>query len=148
MDELRGEDAFGGYCLEDLSVGMSASYARTLTETDIVLFSGITGDTNPLHLNQDFAEATRFKGRIAHGMLSASFISAVLGTRLPGPGAVYLSQSLSFKAPVRAGETVIARCTVTEIVAEKRQAVLATRCYVGDRLVVDGEARVMVPTRT
>lgn len=146
-DVRRYDDGTGGYCLEDLSVGMSASFAKTLTEADIVLFSGVTGDTNPVHLNQDYAETTPFKGRIVHGMLFAGFISAVLGTRLPGPGAIYIAQSLRFKAPVRIGETVTARCTVAEIVPERRRVILSTRCFVGDTLVIDGDATVLVPTR-
>lgn len=148
MDDVRRwDDQVGSLFFEDLSVGMTASYGKTLTETDIILFSGISGDTNPVHLNQEYAEKTRFKGRIAHGMLSASFISAVLGAKLPGPGAIYVSQSLRFTAPVRHGQTVVARCTVIELIPEKRRAVLLTQCFVGDTLVVDGEAVVMVPSR-
>jgi 3-hydroxybutyryl-CoA dehydratase len=98
-----------GYCLEDIEVGMSASYSKTVTEADILLFSGVSGDTNPVHLDQEFAAATMFKGRIAHGMLSASLLSTVFGTKLPGPGCIYLTQNLRFKAPVRAGDTVLAR---------------------------------------
>ena len=146
-DVRRYDDRIEGYFLEDLSVGMSASFAKTLTDADIILFSGVSGDTNPVHLNEEYARETLFKGRISHGMLSAGFISAVLGTKLPGPGAIYVSQSLRFTAPVRAGDTVTARCTVTEIVAEKRRAVLKTECLVGDKVVIEGEAIVMVPTR-
>src|SRR5512147_836967 len=104
-----------GYFIEDLSVGLAASYAKTITDADIVLFAGVSGDTNPVHLDQTFAEKTPFKTRIAHGMLSAGFISTVLGTKLPGPGAIYMSQTLKFKAPVKIGDTVVATCTVTEI---------------------------------
>ena len=136
-----------GYYLEDLTVGMSAAYAKTVTETDIVMFAGITGDANPVHLNQDYAAATPFKGRIAHGMLSVGFISAVLGTKLPGPGSIYISQTLKFKAPVRVGETVVARATITEIVPERKRVTLKTVCMVGDAVVIDGEAIVMVPAR-
>ena len=99
-------DDIHGYYFEDLSVGMSASYAKTITETDIVLFAGISGDVNPVHLNQEFASDTMFEGRIAHGMLTASFISTFLGTKLPGPGCIYLRQDLRFLAPVRPGDTV------------------------------------------
>jgi 3-hydroxybutyryl-CoA dehydratase len=99
-----------GYFLEDLQPGMTASYARTVTEADVILFAGVSGDQNPVHLNQEFAEGTRFKGRIAHGMLTASFISTVLGNKLPGPGCIYVSQNLKFKAPVRAGDTVHTGC--------------------------------------
>jgi 3-hydroxybutyryl-CoA dehydratase len=141
MDELHG------YYLEDLSVGMSDVFAKTVSEADIVLFAGVSGDTNPVHINQLFAEATPFKGRIAHGMLSASFISTVLGTRLPGPGAVYISQNLQFRAPVKAGDTVVARATVKEIHAERRRVVLTTVCTVGDTVVIEGEAVAMVDNR-
>ena len=141
MDELHG------YYLEDLSVDMSDVFAKTVSEADIVLFAGVSGDTNPVHINQLFAEATPFKGRIAHGMLSASFISTVLGTRLPGPGAVYISQNLRFRAPVKAGDTVVARATVKEIHAERRRVVLTTVCTVGDTVVIEGEAVAMVDNR-
>ena len=97
-----------------------------MTEADIVNFAGVSGDTNPVHLNQDFAESTLFRGRIAHGMLSASFISTVLGTRLPGPGCIYLSQDLRFKAPVKIGDTVTATVTIREIVPEKARVIFDT----------------------
>ncbi|MDP2697274.1 MaoC family dehydratase [Thalassospira sp.] len=140
-------DGLTGFYLEDLKTGMTGSYAKTVTETDIVLFAGLSGDTNPVHLNDEFAKTTMFEGRIAHGMLSAGFISTVLGTRLPGPGTIYLSQNLQFKAPVRIGDTVTARVTVLEIMAAKKRIVLETNCYVGDRCVITGEAVVMVPSR-
>ena len=136
-----------GHCIEDLSVGMTASFAKTVTEADIVLFAGISGDTNPVHLNQEYASSTMFQGRIAHGMLSVSFISAVLGTKLPGPGAIYMGQTLRFKAPVRAGDTVTARATVTEVIPEKRRVVVRTVCTVGETVVIEGEATLMVPSR-
>ena len=138
---------FAGHYLEDLSVGMAAVYAKTITDADIVLFAGVTGDNNPVHLNDEYAKTTMFKGRIAHGMLSAGFISAVLGTKLPGPGCIYINQNLKFKAPVRVGDTVTTRVTITDIIAEKRRVTLKTECAVGDTVVVDGEATVMVPTR-
>lgn len=136
-----------GYFIEDLEPGMSGTFAKTVTEADIVLFSGVSGDTNPVHLNQDYAETTMFKSRIAHGMLSASFISAVLGTRLPGPGCIYLSQQLKFKAPVKIGDTVHATVTVTGVNSEKNRVTLSTVCAVGDVVVIDGEAVTMVPSR-
>ncbi|MCX8505711.1 MAG: MaoC family dehydratase [Alphaproteobacteria bacterium] len=129
----------------DLKLGQSASFSKTVTEADIILFSGVSGDVNPAHIDQNYAANSMFKGRIAHGMLSASFISAVLGTRLPGPGTIYLSQNLKFKAPVRPGDTVTARVTVKELNAERKQAVLTTQCFVGEVLVIDGEALVMIP---
>lgn len=148
MDDVRHLSRdLDGYYLEDLSVGMSAVYAKTITDADIVMYAGISGDTNPVHLNHEYASGTMFQGRIAHGMLTAGFISTVLGTKLPGPGAIYLSQMLKFKAPVRTGDTVRARVTVIDIIAEKRRVVLKTVCSVGETVVLDGEAQVMVPTR-
>ena len=134
-----------GYAIEDLSVGMTALFAKTVTEADIVLFAGISGDINPVHLNHEFASETIFEGRIAHGLLTASFISTVIGTKLPGPGAIYLKQSLNFRAPVRAGDTVKARATITAIDMGKRRVTLETVASVGDKVVLDGEALVLVP---
>jgi 3-hydroxybutyryl-CoA dehydratase len=136
-----------GYMFEDLEVGMTAIYSRTVTESDIVLFCGISGDTNPIHLDREYAARTQFGGTIAHGMLSASFISTVIGTKLPGPGAIYVSQNCRFKAPVRAGDTVVARVTVIELTPEKKRARLDTTCSIGAKVVIDGEAVVMVPSR-
>jgi 3-hydroxybutyryl-CoA dehydratase len=136
-----------GHFIEDLSVGQSASYTKTVTEADIVKFAEVSGDNNPVHLDEAFAQTTMFKGRIAHGMLSAGFISTVIGTKLPGSGTIYMSQTLRFKAPVRIGDTVTATCTITEIIPEKRRAVLNTSCKVGDTVVIEGEALVMVPAR-
>jgi len=146
--ETRATNAeLHGLYLEDLAVGMTAVYAKTITDADIVLFAGISGDVNPVHLNHEFASETMFEGRIAHGMLTAAFISTVIGTKLPGPGAIYLSQNLKFKAPVRSGDTVQARVTITEIVAEKRRIALRTVCSVGETVVIDGDALIMVPSR-
>jgi 3-hydroxybutyryl-CoA dehydratase len=136
-----------GFFLEDLHPGMSAAYARTVTEADVILFAGVSGDQNPVHLNQEFAEGTRFKGRIAHGMLTASFISTVLGNKLPGPGCIYVSQNLKFKAPVRAGDTVHTRVIVLDVDQIKGRVRLETLCRVGDVTVVEGEAVLMVPRR-
>ena len=136
-----------GYFLEDMEVGMTAVYAKTVTDADIVMFAGISGDTNPVHLDAHFADQTVFKGRIAHGMLSASFISTVLGTRLPGPGCIYLSQNLKFRAPVKAGETVTARVTVTDVNPDNKRVVFDTVCTVGDTVVIDGEALLLVSRR-
>ena len=136
-----------GYFIEDLKPGVSGPFAKTVTEADIDMFAKVSGDTNPVHLDQAFAETTPFKTRIAHGMLSAGFISAVLGTKMPGPGAIYMSQTLRFKAPVKIGDHVTATCTVTEVIPEKRRAVLSTICKVGDTVVIEGEAMVMVPSR-
>lgn len=136
-----------GYVIEDLAVGMTAVYSKTITESDINLFCAISGDTNPLHLDHEYAAATMFGGPIAHGMLSASLISTVIGTKLPGHGCIYISQNCRFKAPVRAGDTVRARATITEINNERRRVNLQTICSVGDTIVIDGDAEVMVPSR-
>lgn len=136
-----------GLYFEDLEVGMSASYGKTITDADVVMFAGVSGDTNPLHLNDDYAAQSQFGGRIAHGMLSASFISTIFGTKLPGPGCIYMSQNLRFKAPVKVGDTVIARVTVSELMPEKKRAKFLTQCHVGDTLVVDGDALIMAPSR-
>ncbi len=136
-----------GLMIEDLTEGMAAAFSKTVTEADVVLFAGVTGDTNPVHLDEDYARTTFFEGRIAHGMLTAGLISAAIGTKLPGPGAVYLSQTLKFKAPVRLGDTVVAWVEVSAIDAEKRRVTLACRCLVGDKTVADGEAVIMVPSR-
>jgi len=131
--------------LDELRVADAAEMAKTVTEADIVLFAGITGDFNPVHVDAVAAERSMFGGRVAHGMLSAGFISAVLGMRLPGPGSVYLSQSLRFTKPVRIGDTVTARVEVLEIIAAKRRVRLATTCRnQNGEMVVEGEAVVMV----
>lgn len=136
-----------GLYLEDLKPGMSAMFGKTVTESDIATFAGVSGDTNPIHLHDGFARSTRFGQRIAHGMLSSSFISTVIGTKLPGPGAIYLSQSLSFLAPVLIGETITAVATVTAIDERRRRVTLKTQCFNGDKMVIDGEATVLVPRR-
>ena len=110
-----------GYDIEDLKVGMTATFAKTITEADIVMFASVSDDNNAMHINEEFAQTTQFKGRIAHGMLTASVISAAIASRLPGPGTVYLSQNLRFKVPVRPGDTVHATVTVKELIPEKRR---------------------------
>lgn len=140
--------ALHGYYLEDLSVGMSSVYSKTVTEADIIMFAGVSGDTNPVHLDEAFAAETPFKGRIAHGMLGASLLSTVFGTKLPGPGCIYVSQDLRFKAPVRIGDTVVAKVTISEIVPEKRRVTFACECRVGDTVVIDGAATLMVNRKT
>ena len=141
MNELNGYD------YEDLKPGMSAIFAKTITEADIILFAGASGDNNAMHINEEFAQSTQFKGRIAHGMLTASVISAAIAGRLPGPGPVYLSQNLRFKAPVRPGDTVHATVTVKELIPEKRRVTLTTVCTVGGKVVIDGDALVMPTSR-
>ena len=130
----------------ELRQGEHAEFSKTVTESDVVLFAGITGDFNPVHVDAVQAATSRFGGRIAHGLLSAGFISACIAMKLPGPGAIYLSQSLRFTRPVRIGDTVTARVEVVEWNAAKRRARLATTCRNQDgELVIDGEAMVMVP---
>jgi 3-hydroxybutyryl-CoA dehydratase len=134
--------------LEDLSIGQSASYSRTITESDIQQFGAVSGDLNPLHFDEEYAKATIFRGRIAHGMLSASFLSTVLGTQLPGAGSIFLSATIRFKAPVRIGDTVEAICTVREIIAQKGRVTFDCLCKVGDVVVIEGDAVVKVPSRS
>ena len=136
-----------GYYVEDLTPGMSAVFSKTVTEADLLMFAGVSGDTNPIHLDEDFASRTMFESRIAHGMLTAALVSTVLGTKLPGPGAVYVSQTIKFLAPVRIGDTVAARATVAEIMPERKRVRLHTTCSVGGKVVMDGEALILVPTR-
>lgn len=119
--------AMNGLFLEDLEVGQSAMFGRTVTDADIVAFAGVSGDTNPIHLHDGFARSTRFGQRIAHGMLSGSYISTVIGTKLPGPGAVYISQTLNFMAPVIVGDTITAVCTIAAIDEKRRRVTLKTQ---------------------
>jgi 3-hydroxybutyryl-CoA dehydratase len=139
--------AMNGLFLEDLSVGQSAMFGKTVTEADIMAFAGVSGDTNPIHLHEGFAKTTRFGQRIAHGMLSGSFISTVIGTKLPGPGAIYVSQTMNFMAPVLIGETITAVATISAIDPLKRRVTLKTQCLKDDKVVIDGEAVVLVPRR-
>ena len=136
-------NAENGYDIEDLQVGMTATFAKTITEADIVLFAGVSGDNNAIHTNEEFARTTIFGGRIAHGFLSASVISAAVANRLPGPGTVYLSQSLRFKAPVKPGDTVHATVTVKSLNPGKARAELDTVCTVKGKVVIEGEALVI-----
>lgn len=146
-EQTNDFEEFYGARFEDLAVGQSGVYARTVTEADILAFAGVTGDFNPVHVNEELASASMFGGRIAHGMLSAGFISTVFGTKFPGPGSIYLSQTLKFKAPVKIGDTVVARCTIKELVPEKRKAKFDTVCTVKGKVVLEGEAEIMVPKR-
>jgi 3-hydroxybutyryl-CoA dehydratase len=136
-----------GLYLEDLSVGQSASRTHKVTEADIAAFAQVSGDHNPLHMDEAYARTTLFGGRIAHGMLAASYISATLGCDLPGPGAVYVSQGLRFRRPVRIGDEVVTRVAVAAIDADKARVTLETTCQVDGKAVVEGEAVVMVPRR-
>ena len=133
-----------GLYIEDLEIGQSASVLKTVSDQHIRLFAEITGDTNPVHLDEAFAAQTPFRGRIAHGMFSAGLISAVIGTHLPGPGAIYLDQSLKFRLPIRLGDEVETRVTVTEINQRRGRVTLSTECFVDGKRVTQGEATVMV----
>jgi 3-hydroxybutyryl-CoA dehydratase len=131
---------------EDLSVGMTETLSKTIASSDVVGFAQLTGDRNPIHLSEHFAAKTQFGKRIAHGLYTASLISAVLGTRLPGPGAVYISQTLNFRAPVKIGDQVDVTVTVAELIPDRQRARLACSCKVGEEIVLDGEAWVKVPS--
>ena len=132
---------------EDLAIGQTASLGKTITEADILLFAAVSTDTNPVHINADVAKTSIFGERIAHGMLSAGLISAVLGTRLPGPGSIYMSQTLRFRGPVKIGATVTATVEITALNPEKKRATLKTICTVDGEVVIEGEALVQVPSR-
>ena len=135
-----------GRTMDQLAVGDAAEFAKTVTETDVYLYAGITGDLNPAHINAAYAAQTFFKTRIAHGMLTGGFISTVIGTLLPGPGSIYIRQELNFLAPVRMGDTITARAEVVEKNVEKNRVCLRTTCTNQDgTLVVDGEALVSPP---
>lgn len=132
---------------EDLSVGLKETYSKQVTSSDVVAFAEISGDRNPIHLSEDFAAKTPFRSRIAHGVYTASLISAVIGTRLPGPGSIYISQTLRFMAPVRIDDVVDTSVEVIELSERGRRAKLRCACMVGDTLVLEGEAEVKVPGR-
>jgi 3-hydroxybutyryl-CoA dehydratase len=135
-----------GKTIDEIKIGDAAEFAKTVSETDVYLFAGITGDLNPAHINETYAKGTVFKGRIAHGMLSAGFISAALAMKLPGAGTIYLSQSMEFKAPVHIGDTVTARVEVKEKMTEKNRVKFRTTCVnQNGTLLMDGEAVVMPP---
>ena len=136
-----------GYNFEELSIGQTAESARTVTEADILMFGAASGDMNPVHFDADFAATTRFEERIAHGMLTASHVSALIGMRLPGPGSVYVSQSLQFKRPVKIGATVTSRVEITQLDPAKGFVTLSTTCLIAGKAVLSGEAVVMVAKR-
>jgi 3-hydroxybutyryl-CoA dehydratase len=138
---------FTTHYFEELSVGMRETLMKTVMNEDVIGFANLSGDHNPIHLSEHFARKTRFGERIAHGLYTASLISAVLGMYLPGPGAVYLSQTLNFRGPVRIGDVVMISVEVAELVPEGRRVLLRCECVVDNKVVLDGEARVSVPTR-
>ncbi len=135
-----------GKTISEIQVGDSAEFSKTVSESDVYLYAGVTGDLNPAHINEAYAEKTFFKTRIAHGMLTAGFISAILGMHLPGPGTIYLKQELKFLAPVRIGDTITARAEVIEVTVDKNRIRLETTCTNQDGArVLDGEAMVSPP---
>lgn len=146
VHETEKEEKMTGKTIAEIQIGDAAEFSKTVSETDIYLYAGITGDFNPAHINAAYAEKTFFKTRIAHGMLTAGFISTILGTSLPGPGTIYLKQELRFLAPVRIGDTITARAEVTARMEDKNKITLKTTCTNQDgTLVLDGEAMVSPP---
>lgn len=137
----------GTICIEDIEMGMSRHLQKVITDADIEMFAQISTDRNPVHLDDDYARDTIFEGRIAHGMLTAGLISAVIGEQLPGHGTVYLGQSLKFLAPVRPGDLVHAEVTVTDIEPARRRVKMDCHCSVDGKKVLVGEATVMAPSR-
>lgn len=136
-----------GYYFEEIRVGMSARFEKVIREQDVKAFAEISGDVNPLHLDEAFASRTRAGERVVHGMVTASLISTLVGCRLPGPGCLWMGQALKFLKPVRVGERVEAEATVTEIIPDRQRVRMRTTCRVGDSAVIDGEALVWVPSR-
>jgi len=137
-----------GKTIDELKVGDRASFSKTISESDVYLYAGITGDFNPAHVNEAYAQTTAFKTRIAHGMLTAGFISNLLGTQLPGPGSIYMSQSLKFLAPVTIGDTITATVEIIDIITEKKRVLLKTTCVNQEGTVVlDGEALISPPRK-
>ncbi len=131
--------------IQEIKIGMSESYSQTITDADVKLFAGISGDNNPIHMSDEYAKNSRYKKRVAHGMLSASFFSALFGTKLPGPGCLYVTQNLNFKRPVYIDDTVFAIITVINIDYEKRRVFFDTVCKVKNKIVIDGVSELYVP---
>lgn len=131
--------------IEDIQVGMEVSYSQTITDADVKSFSGISGDKNPVHMDDEYAKDSRYKKRIAHGMFSASFFSALFGTKIPGEGCVYVAQNLQFKRPVYLDDTVTATVIVKDVDLKKRRVFFRTLCKVKNKIVIDGEAELFVP---
>lgn len=131
--------------IEDIKIGMEVSYSQTITDSDIKAFAGISGDRNPVHMDEEYAQNSRYKKRIAHGMITASYFSALFGTKIPGEGCVYVAQSLRFKRPVYLGDTVVASVIVTSVDLLKKRVFFQTICKVKNKIVTDGEAELYVP---
>ena len=136
---------FGAIPFDDIVPGMEASSSQTITDADVKTFAGLSGDHNPVHVSEEVASESRYKKRIAHGLISASFFSALFGTKLPGPGCVYVSQNLQFKRPVYLDDTVTATVTVERVDPEKKRIFFRTVCRVKNKIVIDGQAEIFVP---
>lgn len=147
MRSITNPEGAVGYFFEDLDVGMSDAVSHAVTDEDIVKFAEVTGDVNPVHLNEDYAKTTMFKGRIAHGIFGAGMISAVFGTKMPGPGCIYVHQNLKFRAPVMLGDTITATVTVTSKDEERGFVYFDTVCTVNGKPVIKGDAALMVPKK-
>ena len=133
------------FTITEITIGMTASYSQTISDADVKAFAGISGDHNPVHLSEEYAKNSRFKNRIAHGLLTASFFSAIFGTKLPGEGCVYAGQNLQFKKPVYLGDTVVAKVTVIAIDVLKKRVTFETVCTVNNRVVTTGTAEIFIP---
>lgn len=136
-----------GYFIEDLKIGQQAILAKTVTESDIILFASVTGDNNPVHISNDFAKKTIFRKKVAHGFLTASLISTVIGTKLPGPGSIYVKQTINFCAPVFSGDDVLIKVTVNNIDLKKKRVGLITVCEKNGKKIIDGEAQILVQSK-
>ena len=147
MRQSTTSQPFSSIRIEDISVGMEASYSQTITDADVKQFAGLSGDKNPVHMDDEYAKNSRFKQRIAHGLLSASFFSALFGTQLPGEGCVYVAQSLKFVRPVFLGDTVKAKVSVKKINLESRRIIFKTICEVHNKIVITGEAEIYQPPK-
>jgi len=143
---MNRNEKLQGYCYEQLEVGMQAGFEKTVTQNDVERFGDISGDLNPAHFDEEYARGTRLKGRVVHGMLTASLVSAVLGTQLPGPGCLFVSQTTDFKAPVRSGDSVSVQATIVRLDDKRQFAEFETRCMVEETTVLEGSALVWVPS--
>ena len=145
MKTMNDNFVTNSYGINDLEIGESAAYSQTITDADIKAFAGISGDNNPVHMDDEYASNSRYKKRIAHGLLSASFFSALFGTKLPGYGCVYVSQNLNFKRPIYLGDTVVAKITVISIDYDKKRVKFETTCTVRKKIVIEGFAEIFIP---
>lgn len=137
-----------GFFIEDLNVGQEAILSKTITEADIANFSEVTGDNNPVHISDDFASKTIFKKRVAHGFFTASLISTLIATKLPGPGSIYISQTLKFLAPAYIGDNILTKAIIQKIDKEKRRVNLLTECFISNKKILTGEAEILVDTKS